>query len=42
MEVIKFIALRGLAFRGDHETLGSEHNGNFLGILEFFLSLIPF
>ena len=29
----KFIAERGLAFRGDDELIGSERNGNDLGIL---------
>lgn len=32
--VIKFLAERGLAFRGEDELLGSPHNGNYLGILE--------
>lgn len=32
--VIKFIAERGLAFRGTHEVIGSQNNGNYLGILE--------
>lgn len=34
VSVIKFLASRGLAFRGMNETLGSNYNGNFLGILE--------
>lgn len=34
VSVIKFIAERGLAFRGDNELVGSPRNGNFLGILE--------
>ncbi|GFR08181.1 zinc finger MYM-type protein 1 [Trichonephila clavata] len=34
VSVIKFLASRGLAFRGDNEILGSQHNGNYLGILE--------
>ena len=34
VSVIKFIAERGLAFRGDTELFGSSRNGNFLGILE--------
>jgi len=31
--VIKFLAERGLAFRGEDELLGSPHNGNCLGSL---------
>lgn len=34
INVIKFIAEHGLAFRGDNELVGSPRNGNFLGILE--------
>ncbi|XP_065645349.1 uncharacterized protein LOC136075840 [Hydra vulgaris] len=34
ISTIKFIAGRGLAFRGDNEIVGSPHNGNYLGILE--------
>lgn len=34
VNVIQFIAERGLAFRGDNELVGSPRNGNFLGILE--------
>lgn len=34
VSVIKFIAERGLAFRGDTELIGSARNGNYLGILE--------
>lgn len=34
VETIKFIAVRGLSIFGDNETLGSNQNGNFLGILE--------
>ncbi|XP_023247673.1 uncharacterized protein LOC111643719 [Copidosoma floridanum] len=33
-DVIKFLACRDLAFRGDNQILGSKHNGNYLGILE--------
>ena len=29
--VIKFVALRGLPFFGDNESIGSIRNGNFLG-----------
>ena len=34
VSVIKFIAERGLALRGDNELIGSPSNGNYLGILE--------
>ncbi|CAH2319537.1 zinc finger MYM-type 1-like [Pelobates cultripes] len=34
LSVIVFLAERGLAFRGDDQTIGSPHNGNYLGILE--------
>ena len=34
ISVIVFISARGLAFRGENETLGSPRNGNYLGILE--------
>ena len=42
VEVIKFLAERGLPFRGDDERLGSPHNGNFLGILELMSKFDPF
>lgn len=29
IDVIMFLGERGLAFRGDNETLGNTHNGNF-------------
>ena len=34
ISVIKYIAERGLAFRGDNETMVSPRNGNYLGMLE--------
>ena len=34
VSVIRFLASRGLAFRGENQTIGSSKNGNFLGILE--------
>ena len=40
--VIKFLASRGLAFRGDNQTLGSNQNGNYLGILELVSQFDPF
>ena len=40
--VIKFLATRGLAFRGENEKIGSERNGNYLGILELLGKFDPF
>ena len=40
--VVQFISERGLAFRGDDETIGSPNNGNFLGILEVIAKFDPF
>ncbi|CAG5993067.1 unnamed protein product [Menidia menidia] len=40
--VIKFVAERGLAFRGKNESLGSPLNGNYLGILEVLAEFDPF
>ena len=34
VSVIKFLCIRGLAFRGKTELIGSPSNGNYLGILE--------
>jgi hypothetical protein len=34
ISVIKFACERGLALRGENETLGSASNGNYLGLLE--------
>ncbi|XP_047127583.1 uncharacterized protein LOC101241302 [Hydra vulgaris] len=42
VSVIKFLAERGLAFRGHTEILGSSSNGNFLGILELIAQFDPF
>lgn len=42
VSVIKFLSSRGLAFRGDTELLGSQHNGNYLGILELIAEYDPF
>lgn len=39
--MIKFLSSRGLAFRGDNEIVGSQHNGNYLGILEFIAEYDP-
>jgi hypothetical protein len=40
--VIKFLASRGLAFRGNEHKFGSQHNGNYLGILELLAEFDPF
>ncbi len=32
VSIIKFLAERGLAFRGDNEVFGSPNNGNDLGL----------
>lgn len=40
--VIQFLSERGLAFRGDVETIGSPNNGNYLGILELLSKFDPF
>ncbi|XP_069945875.1 zinc finger MYM-type protein 1-like [Cherax quadricarinatus] len=40
--VVKFLALRGLAFRGENEAFGSENNVNFLGIIELLAQFDPF
>lgn len=34
-DVVQFLAIRGLPFRGRDEKFGSIHNGNYLGQLEF-------
>ena len=34
VSVVKFLCIRGLAFRGKEELIGSPINGNYLGILE--------
>ncbi|KAG8175346.1 hypothetical protein JTE90_027047 [Oedothorax gibbosus] len=39
--VIKFISQRGLSIFGENETIGSAHNGNFLGILELLSTFDP-
>ncbi|XP_068994056.1 zinc finger MYM-type protein 1-like [Neodiprion pinetum] len=41
VSTIKFIAERGLAFRGDNEIVGSPRNGNLLGILELLAEYEP-
>lgn len=39
--VIKFLGQRGLPFRGDDDTCGSIHNGNYLGILDLLSEFDP-
>uniref|UniRef100_H2ZHP2 TTF-type domain-containing protein n=1 Tax=Ciona savignyi TaxID=51511 RepID=H2ZHP2_CIOSA len=34
VSVVKLLCVRGLAFRGKNELIGSSNNGNYLGILE--------
>lgn len=34
VSVITFLSSRGLAFRGKEEKFNSQHNGNYLGLLE--------
>lgn len=40
--VIFFLSERGLAFRGQNETVGSATNGNYLGTLELLAQFDPF
>lgn len=40
--VTKFLASRGMPFFGQNETIGSVHNGNFLGCLELISEFDPF
>lgn len=42
ISVIKFLASRGLPFRGDEEAFGVNNNGNYLGILELISEHDPF
>nr|XP_042706119.1 zinc finger MYM-type protein 1-like [Chrysemys picta bellii] len=42
VEAIVFLAEHGLPFRGSDETVGSKHNGNYLGILELIAKYDPF
>lgn len=35
VSIITLLSRYGLAFRGDNQTLGFSHNGNYLGPLEF-------
>jgi hypothetical protein len=40
--VVKHLSMRGQAFRGHDELIGSVHNGNYLGILELIAEFDPF
>lgn len=42
VSTVKFLAVRGLAFRGTDEKFGSLSNGNFLGCLELLAEYDPF
>ena len=42
VSAIKFLAERGLAFRGSDEIIGSSHNCNYIGILELISEFDPF
>uniref|UniRef100_A0A8P4KM64 Zinc finger MYM-type protein 1 n=1 Tax=Dicentrarchus labrax TaxID=13489 RepID=A0A8P4KM64_DICLA len=39
---VKFLAERGLAFRGDSHRFGDTHNGNYLGCMELISQFDPF
>ncbi|GFW52364.1 zinc finger MYM-type protein 1 [Trichonephila clavipes] len=40
--VVKYLAIRDLAFRGTEEVLGSPSNGNFMGALKLLAEFDPF
>lgn len=42
VEVIKFLAERGLAFRGDNQLHNSPNNGNYLGCIDLLAEFDPF
>ncbi|XP_040197362.1 zinc finger MYM-type protein 1-like [Rana temporaria] len=42
VSVIRFLASRGLPFRGENQIIGSAKNGNYLGILELLSEFDPF
>ena len=42
VSMVKFLSSRGMAFRGENKNLGSQHNGNYLGILELIAQYDPF
>ena len=41
VEVIKFLASRGLAFRGGNQIIGNKNNGNYLGCIELLAKFDP-
>jgi len=42
MSVIKFLGVRGLAYREECEKFGLRNNENYLGFLEFLVEFNPF
>jgi hypothetical protein len=40
--IIKFLSSRGIAFRGENQIIGSQHNGNYLGCLKLINQFDPF
>ena len=42
IEAVRFLAERGLAFRGDSHVIGHPKNGNFLGIIALLSKFDPF
>ena len=42
VSIVKFLSSRGMAFRGENENIGSQHNGNYLGVLEWIAQYDPF
>ncbi|GFS84337.1 zinc finger MYM-type protein 1 [Trichonephila clavipes] len=40
--VVKYLAIKGLEFRGTEEVFGSPHNDNFIGALELLAEFDPF
>ena len=42
VSVVKYLAERGLAFRGDSHTFGDSNNGNYLGCMKLISEFDPF
>ena len=42
VNIVKFLATRGLAFLDSREKIGSQTSGNFLGIIELISSMTYF
>ena len=42
VSVVKFLSSRGMAFRGENENIGPQHNGNYFGVLELTAQYDPF